>query len=44
MNIAFLTSAAITIWLSFATYSNGLALLALITTITLGIVAIRKGH
>ena len=44
MNIAFLVSIPITIGICFATYSNGLALLAVITTITLGIMAIRKGH
>ena len=44
MSLAFLASIPITIGICFATYSNGLALLAVITTITLGIMAIRKGH
>jgi len=44
MSLAFLASIPVTVGICFATYSNGLALLAVITTITLGILAKKKGH
>jgi len=44
MTLAFLISIPATVAMCFITYSNGMALLAVATTITLGIMAIRKGH
>jgi len=44
MKLAFILTATATCVICFATYSNGLAVLGFIATITTGILAIRKGH